>query len=73
MEEPKMPRKIIDCRDFPGPCTLTIAGEEDEVVQAQTAHLAAVHEMAHTPEVRSYVRSVLRDEALSTAPHAGAR
>lgn len=68
-----MPRKIIDCRDFPGPCTLTIAGEEDEVVQAQTAHLAAVHEIADTPEARRYLRSILKEEALSAAPQAGAR
>jgi hypothetical protein len=60
-----MTRKIIDCRDFPGPCTLTISGEEDEVVDAQTAHLAAVHEMADQPQVRAYVRSVLKDEALA--------
>jgi hypothetical protein len=55
-------RKVIDCRHFPGPCTLTIAGEEDEVVPAQAAHLAAVHGMADTPQVRAHVRSVLKDE-----------
>jgi hypothetical protein len=55
-------RKVIDCRDFPGPCTLTIAGEEDDVVQAQATHLAAVHEIADTPQVRAHVRSVLKDE-----------
>jgi predicted small metal-binding protein len=64
-----MARKTIDCRDFPGPCTLAIAGEEDEVVEAQAAHLAAVHDMGDKPEVRAYVRSVLKDEAL-TAPRA---
>ena len=45
-----MTRKTIDCRDFPGPCTLAISGEEDEVVDAQTAHLATVHDMADKPE-----------------------
>jgi len=64
-----MARKSIDCRDFPGPCTLAISGEEDEVVEAQTAHLATVHDMADRPQVRAYVRSVLKDEAL-TAPRA---
>lgn len=69
-----MSRKIIDCRDFPGPCTLSIAGEEDEVILTQTAHLAAVHEMADTQEVRSYVRSILKDEAnFSTAAQAAVR
>lgn len=58
-----MTRKIIDCRDFPGPCTLAVSGEEDEVVNAQAAHLAAVHEMPDTPDVRAYVRSMLKNEA----------
>ncbi len=62
-----MTRKTIDCRDFPGPCTLAISGEEDEVVDAQTAHLEAVHEMVDKPAVRAYVRSVLKDEAFSAS------
>jgi predicted small metal-binding protein len=56
-----MARKIIDCRDFPGPCSLAVSGEEHEVLQAQAAHLAAVHEMPDTAEVRAYVRSMLKD------------
>ena len=56
-----MARKIIDCRDFPGPCTLMIGGEADEVVEAQTAHLVAAHDMTDTPAVRAYVRSALKD------------
>ena len=33
-----MSRKVADCRDFPSDngCTLTISGEEDEVVLAAT-------------------------------------
>jgi len=62
-----MARKTIDCRDFPGPCTLAISGEEDEVVEAQAAHLAAVHDMGDKPEVRAYVRSVLKDEAFTSS------
>jgi hypothetical protein len=57
-----MSRKIIDCRDFPGPCSLAVSGEEHEVVRAQAAHLAAVHDMPNTAEVRAYVRSMLKDE-----------
>jgi hypothetical protein len=67
MEDRQMTRKSIDCRDFPGPCTLAISGEEDEVVEAQTAHLAAVHDMADKAEVRAYVRSVLRDDATAAS------
>jgi hypothetical protein len=57
-----MARKMIDCRDFPGPCSLAVSGEEHEVVLAQAAHLAAVHDMPDTAEIRAYVRSMLRDE-----------
>jgi predicted small metal-binding protein len=56
-----MARKIIDCRDFPGPCSLAVSGEEHEVLQAQAAHLSAVHDMPDTAEVRAYVRSMLKD------------
>lgn len=68
-----MARKVIDCRDFPGPCTLAVSGEEDEVVSAQAAHLAVVHEMPDTPDVRAYVRSMLKVEpdGLSIAPSSG--
>jgi hypothetical protein len=52
---------MIDCRDFPGPCSLAVSGEEQEVVRAQAAHLAEVHEMPDTAEVRAYVRSMLKD------------
>ena len=35
-----MARKVADCRDMPSEvsCTLTISGEEDEVVAAATQH-----------------------------------
>jgi hypothetical protein len=35
-----MSRKFIDCRDYPSDskCTLTIAGEEDEVLRAAALH-----------------------------------
>jgi hypothetical protein len=64
-------RKIIDCRDFPGPCTLAISGDEAEVLVAQGAHLAAVHDMADTTQTRAYVRSMLKDEPLSAAIASG--
>jgi hypothetical protein len=31
------------------------------VLQAQVAHLSAVHDMPDTAEVRAYVRSMLKD------------
>jgi hypothetical protein len=57
-------RKIADCREMPSEsgCTLTIAGEEDEVIRAAAMHAADVHGHADGPELRDQIRSMLRDE-----------
>lgn len=57
-------RKVADCRDFPSEinCTLTIAGEEDEVVAAAAMHAAAVHQHEDTPELREQLRGMLKDD-----------
>lgn len=59
-----MPRKMIDCRDTPSEknCTLTIAGEEDEVVRAATMHAVDYHGHQDTPELREEIRKGLKDE-----------
>jgi predicted small metal-binding protein len=58
-----MARKMIDCRKVPSDinCTLTIAGEEDEVLDAATAHAAAKHGHENTPELREMLRGGLTD------------
>jgi hypothetical protein len=60
-----MGRKIADCRDFPSEnsCTLTISGEEDEVVIAATQHAVSTHGHEDTEEVRTWLRQNLKDEA----------
>jgi predicted small metal-binding protein len=57
-------RKVADCRDFPSDskCTLTISGEEDEVVVAATQHAVTVHGHEDTDEVREWLRQNLKDE-----------
>lgn len=57
-------RKVADCRDMPSEsgCTLTISGEEDEVVRAAAEHAASVHGHEDTPELREQVRGMLKDE-----------
>ncbi|WUH95128.1 DUF1059 domain-containing protein [Streptomyces sp. NBC_00433] len=57
-------RKVADCREFPSEtnCTLTISGEEDEVVRAASEHAASVHGHSDGPELRDQVRSTLKDE-----------
>lgn len=59
-----MSRKVADCRDFPSEmnCTLTISGEEDEVIRAAAEHAASVHGHANTPELREQLRGMLKDE-----------
>ncbi|MEU9188153.1 DUF1059 domain-containing protein [Streptomyces sp. NPDC048484] len=57
-------RKVIDCRDYPSEvkCTLTIAGEEEEVVRAATEHAVSVHGEVDKPEFRTMLRTMLKDE-----------
>lgn len=58
-----MARKMVDCRKVPNEigCTLTIAGKEDEVVEAAVAHAVAMHGHDDTPELRDMIRSGLED------------
>jgi Protein of unknown function (DUF1059) len=58
-------RKVIDCRRFPTekPCTITIAGTEDEVLDLAVLHATNVHGHANTAELREQIRSLLQDES----------
>ena len=64
-----MARKVADCREMPSEsgCTLTIAGEEDEVLRVATMHAVADHGHENTPELREQIRGMLRDEVASPA------
>ncbi|ALC21236.1 DUF1059 domain-containing protein [Streptomyces pristinaespiralis] len=59
-----MTRKVADCRNTPSVsgCTLTISGEEEEVVRAAVEHAVSVHEHTDSPELRQMVRDSLQDE-----------
>jgi predicted small metal-binding protein len=59
-----MARKVADCRDMPSEngCTLTIAGEEEEVLTAATQHAVASHGHEDTVELREMIRGGLKDE-----------
>ncbi|MEU2869403.1 DUF1059 domain-containing protein [Streptomyces olivoreticuli] len=59
-----MTRKVADCRRFPSEtnCTLTITGEEDEVLEAATQHAVSVHKHQEGPELREQIREFLEDE-----------
>ncbi|HTE71981.1 MAG TPA: DUF1059 domain-containing protein [Actinomycetes bacterium] len=58
-----MARTMIDCRQMPSDlnCTLTIAGEADDVLDAATLHAADKHGHRNTPELREQLRGSLVD------------
>ena len=59
-----MSRKIADCRRFESEsnCTLSIIGEEDEVIASAAEHAAAVHGHQDSPELREQIRGMLEPE-----------
>jgi hypothetical protein len=56
-----MSRKMFDCREWPGECTLAISGEEDEVVEAQELHVVHAHGQQGSPQLREQIRASLKD------------
>jgi len=57
-------RKMADCRRFESEskCSLTIIGEEEEVVRAGAEHAASVHGHTDSPELRDQIRTMLEPE-----------
>ncbi|MGW2278757.1 DUF1059 domain-containing protein [Streptomyces sp. NPDC001770] len=64
-----MTRKVADCRKYPSVsgCSLTISGEENEVVRAAAEHAVSVHEHTDGPELREQIRASLDDENAKSA------
>ena len=59
-----MSRKIADCRRFESDnnCSLTIIGEEGEVLAAAAQHAVSAHGHEDTAELRDMLRSILESE-----------
>jgi len=57
-----MTRKVFDCRELPGSCTLSISGTEEEVLATQALHAIAVHEQPDGAELREFIRAYLKEE-----------
>ena len=55
-----MSRRIFDCREWPGECTLAISGNEDDVVEAQLLHAVQAHGQQDTPQLRELIRASLK-------------
>jgi predicted small metal-binding protein len=58
-----MARKMVDCRKVPSEqnCSLTIAGTEDEVLDAAVAHAIARHGHEDSPELREMIAAGMED------------
>jgi predicted small metal-binding protein len=56
-----MGRVMADCRRFESDsnCSLTIIGDQDEVVRAAAEHAASVHGHEDTPELREQLTGML--------------
>jgi hypothetical protein len=59
-----MGRKMADCRRWPSEinCSLTIIGEEEEVIRAAAEHAVSAHDHEDTPELREQIRGFLEPE-----------
>jgi predicted small metal-binding protein len=60
---------MIDCRQVPNEigCTLTMAGSEEEVLDAAVAHAVAKHGHQDTPQLREMLRGGLQTAEPSLA------
>jgi hypothetical protein len=68
-----MARMMADCRRWPSDinCSLTIIGEEDEVVEAAAQHAASSHGHEDNEEMRQQLRGFLEPaEAYTNEPRA---
>ncbi len=59
-----MARMMMDCREYPSEvnCSMTMSGEENELLRAATQHAIAVHGHRDTPELRKRLRSTFKRE-----------
>ena len=64
-------RKIADCRRFESDngCTLTIIGDEQELLDVATHHAVSAHGHADGPELREMIRATLEPEESYVAGH----
>ena len=59
-----MPRKFIDCREFPSEmnCSIAISADnENELLEAAVQHAVAVHKHQDSPELRTMIKGSMKD------------
>ena len=62
-QEGPMPRKYVDCREYPSErnCTLTMSADtEEEILEAAVQHAVASHGHRDTPEFRQQIRGLIK-------------
>ncbi len=61
-----MSRKYLDCRNTPNEvgCTMAMAGEEQELLEAAVQHAVTVHHDEDTPELRAGLQAHWVDDPL---------
>src|SRR5947199_388705 len=66
-------RKMADCRRFESDnkCTLTIIGEEDEVIATAAQHAATMHGHTDGPELREQIRVTLGSVVVASGSTSG--
>jgi predicted small metal-binding protein len=65
-----MSRKYIDCREYPSEmnCTVLLAADsDDELLEAAVQHAVAVHGHTDTPELRTQLRALFKEELRKAA------
>jgi predicted small metal-binding protein len=58
-----MPRKYIDCRDYPSEMNCTVAlcaDSDDELLEAAVQHAVSVHKHKDSPEFRQQLRGLFK-------------
>jgi hypothetical protein len=60
-----MARVMADCRRFPSEtdCSMTLIGDEEEVIRAAAEHAVSVHGHEDTPDLREQIRGMLEAES----------
>lgn len=59
-------RKYVDCRDYPSEtnCTVALSADsETELLEAAVQHAVAIHDHKDTPDLRTMLKSVIREGA----------
>ena len=57
-------RKYVDCREYPSDtkCSIALSADNDnELIEAAVQHAVAVHKHKDSPELRSMLRSAIKE------------